>query len=205
MRKLGLQFFVACTRPFAFAGALGADVVADLVAAHPTANAFGGGLALLQHLRRNGGGFVVVFRAGCFRPLLSVRVETFGISERRSSSARTAPTVLSSTFAILAVALFDLSGLAFSNAATISRRCSAVRWRRCRFAEVTYAQGSTSRPRRIKVCCSAVVFPASPIRSVTGTDLPSSSVSRDHQVRDRYVRGTTRTGRPSSTSSASTG
>ena len=55
MRKLGLQFFVACTQPFAFARALGADVVADLVAAHPTANAFGGGLALLQHLRRNWG------------------------------------------------------------------------------------------------------------------------------------------------------
>src|SRR5262245_12562126 len=77
-----------------------------------------------------GDGFVVVFRAGCLRPWLSVRVETFGISERRSSLARTAPTVLSSTFAILAVALFDLTGLAFSNAATIWRFCSAVRWRR---------------------------------------------------------------------------
>src|SRR5262249_46875492 len=54
MRKLGLQFFVACTQPFTFARALGADLVADLVAAHPTANA-SGGLALLQHLRRNWG------------------------------------------------------------------------------------------------------------------------------------------------------
>src|SRR5262245_20723128 len=54
MRKLGLQFFVACTQPFAFARALGAEVVADLVAAHPTANA-SGGLGLLQHLRRNWG------------------------------------------------------------------------------------------------------------------------------------------------------
>jgi hypothetical protein len=37
MRKLGLQFFVACTQPFAFARALGADVVADLVAAQARA------------------------------------------------------------------------------------------------------------------------------------------------------------------------
>ena len=41
-----------------------------------------------------GGGFVVVFRAGCLRPLLSVLVSTWGISPRPSFSALTDATVL---------------------------------------------------------------------------------------------------------------
>ena len=62
-------------------------------------------------------GIALALLAGCDRPLVSVRVVTFRISERLSRSARTVATVLSSVLASFAVALLDRLGSAFSSLA----------------------------------------------------------------------------------------
>src|SRR6516225_1811913 len=73
---------------------------------------------------RLGGTLLGDLRDGCLRPLVSVLVPTFGISERASSSLRTLATVLSSAFICLAICRFDASGFALTSLAIRSRRCS---------------------------------------------------------------------------------
>src|SRR5262249_2757895 len=74
--------------------------------------------------------FLVGFFAGCLRPLVSVWCEKFGDSELASFHCRTLASVLSSTFACLAIALFDFSGSALISLPIRLRFCSGVRWRR---------------------------------------------------------------------------
>lgn len=68
-----------------------------------------------------------LFRTGCWRPALSDRVSTWGIALRPSASARTAATVLWSTWTILAIARSERSGLALSSFPIRSRFSIGVR------------------------------------------------------------------------------
>src|SRR5262245_55440107 len=62
-------------------------------------------------------GMRLVFLAGWARPLVSVRVLTFGISERASSSRRTVATVLSLLWVSFPICRLLVVGAAFSSAA----------------------------------------------------------------------------------------
>src|SRR5258705_5921288 len=70
-----------------------------------------------------------------------------GISARPSSLRRTAPTVLSLTFVVLAIVRSLNSGCALNISAISPRFCSAVRCRRWIFIEMTKVSGS--RPLQV--------------------------------------------------------